>query len=100
MKKHREEAQFELHIRPRTVEQVPLEIPKDTLESLKQVAASREMSYHALLKFYIGQGLRRDISHLFADRLIETTVQVLSQHLQSEEDVSAIIREIQAGVAV
>ncbi len=100
MKKHKEEEQFELHIRPRAVEQIPLEIPKDTLESLKQVAASRDMSYHALLKFYIGQGLRHDISQLFADRFIETTAQVLSQHIQSEEEVSAIIREIQAGVAV
>ena len=38
---------------------VALAIPKDTLASLRQVAAQREMSEQCLLKFYIGQGLRQ-----------------------------------------
>ena len=42
-----------LSVRPRETEMVALAIPKDTLVSLRQVAAQREMSEQALLKFYI-----------------------------------------------
>ncbi len=51
---------FALHLRPRLTETVCIQIPQDTLKSLKKVAASRDMSVQALLKFYIGQGLRQD----------------------------------------
>jgi hypothetical protein len=92
LKKAKEE--FELHIRPRPTETVTLEIPKDTLESLKKVATKRDMSSQALLKFYIGQGLRQDLARLFGDRILETAAEVLTRHIQSEEEVSAILREI------
>lgn len=95
MKKDREE--FELHIRPRPTETVTLEIPKDALESLKKIAAKRDMSYQALLKFYIGQGLRQDVARLFGDHVLETAAEVLAKHIQSEEEVSAILREIRVG---
>jgi len=35
--------------------------------SLEEVAASRDMSINALLKFYIGNGLREDKAKLFSD---------------------------------
>jgi hypothetical protein len=92
MKKPEEE--FEIRFRPRPAEMVSIEIPKDTLESLKKVAARRDMSYQALLKFYIGQGLRQDLAKMFADHVLETTAEVLARHIQSEEKVSEIIREI------
>lgn len=92
MKKPEEE--FELHFRPRAVETVSIQIPTDALASLEKVAASRDMSYQALLKLYIGQGLRQDLAKLFSDRVLETTAQVLARHIPSEEEVSAIIREI------
>lgn len=85
---------LDLHLRPRPMEAVSLEIPKDTLESLKKVAAKRDMSYQALLKFYIGQGLRQDLARLFGDHVLETTAEVLARHIHSEEEVSAILREI------
>jgi len=91
------EEKLELHFRPREVEAVSIGIPKDTLESLKKVASSRDMSYQALLKLYIGQGLRQDLAQVFADRVLETTAQVLTRHIQSEEKVSAIIQEIRVG---
>jgi hypothetical protein len=92
MKNHEE--QFELHIRPRPAEIVSIEIPKDTLESLKKIAASRDMSYQALLKFYIGQALRQDLAKLFGERILETTADVLAKHIQSEEQLSTIMQEI------
>jgi len=78
MKKAEEE--LTLHLRLRPVETVSIEIPKDTLEALKKIAAHRDMSYQALLKFYIGQGLRQDLAKHFADRLLETTARVLAPH--------------------
>jgi hypothetical protein len=38
------------------------------LVSLRQVAAQRDMSEEALLKFYIGQGLRQDLAPLWGPR--------------------------------
>ncbi|MCI0494663.1 hypothetical protein L0Z72_06615 [candidate division KSB1 bacterium] len=89
------EENFELRFRPRAAETVSIEIPKDALDSLKKVAAIRDMSFHALLKFYVGQGLRQDLSRLFADRVLDKTAEVLARHLRSEEEVSTIMREIQ-----
>lgn len=90
------EEEFELKLHPRETEMVSIAIPKDTLASLNKVAASRDMSLQALLKFYIGQGLRHDLAALFGDRLLETTEQVLARHIQSEEEISFIIREIRS----
>jgi predicted DNA-binding ribbon-helix-helix protein len=84
----------ELHIRPRPTTSVTLAIPTDTWQSLEQVAAVRDMSVEALLKLYIGQGLRHDVAQRFADRVLDLTVQVLARHGQSQEQVAAIVREI------
>lgn len=84
-----------LRVRPRSTEPITLDIPSDTLETLKRVAANRDMSVQALLKLYIGQGLRQDAAQLYADRVLEMTAEVLTQHLESEEEVAAILREIQ-----
>jgi hypothetical protein len=67
------EEELQLHLKPRPVETVSIEIPKDTLDSLKKVAVSRDMAVEALLKFYIGQGLRQDLAKLFSERVLEST---------------------------
>jgi len=90
------EEAFEIKFRPREIETVPIAIPKDTLASLKEVAVSRDMSVQALLKFYIGQGLRHDLARLFGDRVLETTEHVLARHMQSQEEVFSILREIRS----
>ncbi len=89
-----ENVQLKFH--PRETEAISIEIPKDALADLNKVAAQREMSVHALLKFYIGQGLRRDLAQLFGDRVLEQTEQVLMRHTRSQEEVLSIIREIRA----
>jgi hypothetical protein len=73
---------------------VTLTIPMDTWDTLEQVATSRDMSVEALLKLYIGQGLRHDVAQRFADRVLDLTAQVLARHGQSQEQVDAIVREI------
>jgi hypothetical protein len=62
------EEDIKLQIKPRATEAVLLQIPVDAMRSLEEVAASRDMSIDALLKFYIGNGLREDKAKLFSDR--------------------------------
>jgi hypothetical protein len=93
------EEEIKLQLRPRTAEIVSLNIPTDTLASLEKIAANRDMSVQALLKFYIGQGLREDLAKVFSERLLDKTAQVLARHLESAEEISTIIREIQAETA-
>ncbi len=93
------EEEIKLQLRPRTAEIVSLNIPIDTLASLDKIATNRDMSVEALLKFYIGQGLREDLAKVFSERLLDKTAQVLARHLESAEEISTIIREIQAETA-
>src|SRR5262249_37668106 len=88
------EGEPRLSVRPRATEVIALAIPKATLASLRHVAAQPEMSEQALLKFYIGKGLRQAPARLFGDRVLATTAHVLARHLQSDEAVAAIMREI------
>ena len=75
----RQREKFDLKFRPRETETVSMNIPKDALDSLKQVAADRDMSVQALLKFYIGQGLRQDVARFayFSDRERHNDRQIL-----------------------
>jgi hypothetical protein len=61
--------------RSRETESVPMNLPKTVIASLEQVAASRDMSIDALLKLYIGQSLRRDLSDLRVVQKIDTAVE-------------------------
>src|SRR5690349_13899659 len=85
---------FELRLRPRPTTMLAVQIPTDEIASIEKIAASRDMSIEALVKLYLGQGLRQDLARMFADRVLETTAQVLTRHIQSEEEVSEILREI------
>ncbi|MFN6538717.1 MAG: hypothetical protein RM021_020525 [Nostoc sp. EkiNYC01] len=88
--------ELELHLKPRPTETVSIKIPTDTLESLKKIAANRDMTLEALLKFYIGQSLRQDLAKVFSERVLESTAEVLARHIQSKEEILTIIQEIKA----
>ncbi len=90
------EENLKLHLRSRVTKTVALQVPVDVLESLKRVADSRDMPLEVLLRLYIGQGLRQDLTEVFSERVLETTAQVLARHIQSEEEISTILQEIQA----
>ncbi len=85
---------FDLKVRSRNSKPITLHIPADTFASIEKIAAGRDMSVEALLKLYIGQAMRQDLAKLSADRVLEKTEQVLKQHIESEEEVSAILKEI------
>ncbi len=86
----------ELKLRPRPSTTVQMKVPTNTYEDLAKIAAARDMSVDALLKLYIGQGLRQDIALRFADHVLDLTAQVLARHGQSPEQVEAILREIRS----
>ena len=85
---------FELRFHARSTRKASLQIPLEVWDSLQKAAGHRDMSVQALMKFYIGQGLRQDLSQFFGEHLLKTTAQVLTRHLHSEEEVSAILAEI------
>lgn len=90
---------FELVFRERPSQEIKIRLPVDVVASLEQVAASRDMTVEAIIRFYIGQSLRNDLSKLFADRVLEKTELVLTRHLNSEEQVSEILKEIRVETA-
>ena len=56
------ETETNLRLKPRQTESVSIEIPLETIRSLRQVVTHRDMSEPAQLKVYIGSGLRQDSS--------------------------------------
>jgi len=54
-----------LRVHPRPSEPVTLTIPTDTLAAITEVAEKRDMSPTALMKLYIGHGLRQDLAATF-----------------------------------
>ncbi len=89
-----DEKELNLRLRPRLTESVTINIPADTLATVRKIAVEREMSIEALLKFYIGQGLRQDLAKAFSERVLARTAEVLTRHLDSPDEVSEILQEI------
>ena len=85
---------FALRLRSRPSAPFTIQAPTDTLASLEKISASRDMSVEALVKLYVGQGLRQDLAKQFAEHVLEKTAQVLTRRGQSAEEVSAILKEI------
>ena len=73
---------------------VSIRIPQDTLDALKKVAGHKAMAYQALIKFYVGRGLRADLATLHSQRVIDAASQVLQHHLKSPRKVFTIVEEI------
>lgn len=93
----KDDMDFDVRVRPRQTKKISLSIPIEVVDSLKKVSTHKDMSLDALMKFYIGQGLRNDIAHLYTEQMLERTEQVLSRHIESREEVSTILHEIAVG---
>ncbi len=74
-------------------------MPIDVLESLYEIAEVRDMSLEALIRFYVGHGLREDLDRRYGDRVMAKTEEVLSSHIDSDEEVSTILEEIRLKAA-
>ncbi len=85
-----------LVITPRPSETLAVRMPTDVLQSLRREAIARDMPVEALVRFYVGAGLRQDLAKRLSERLLDSTARVLSQHISSEAEVSTILQEIRA----
>ncbi len=57
---------YTLRFRKETMTDVTLQIPEKAMRSLRRVAERRSLPIEAVMKFYIGQGLRQGVTDLFA----------------------------------
>lgn len=77
---------FALKFYPRETKAITLELSADTLETLEKVAQRKDLPLKALLKFYIGQGLRQDLSQ-------EEAKELALKRLKSRKGSEATISE-------
>ena len=78
---------------------VSLRIPLDTLEQLKEVAASKDLGYQSLLKLYMGEGLRKDLSALKTHSLMNETESLLRKHLRNDRKLHTIMSKLRKAAA-
>ena len=83
--------------RPMTM--ISLRIPEDVLEDLKRVAPLLGFSgYQALVKAYIGQGLRADLERLEGNVEISALIDSLRKQGVGDEVISSALAEAQSVV--
>jgi len=79
--------------RPMTM--VSIRIPDDVIDDLKRVAPMLGFSgYQALIKAYIGQGLRADLEHLEGGVDISALIESLRKKGVKDEIISSAIAEV------
>ncbi len=88
------EAEQDIIFPERASTRVDVSIPDDVLATLHDVAAHRDMSLEALLRLYIGSGLRGDLARFYQDDLVLAVERVLETEGMPEEQVGRVIREI------
>ena len=80
--------------RPMTM--VSIRIPDDVIEDLKRVAPMLGFSgYQALIKAYIGQGLRADLERLESSIEVSVLIKSLRKKGVKEEIISSAMAEAQ-----
>jgi len=81
--------------RPMTM--VSIRIPNDVIEDLKRVAPMLGFSgYQALIKAYIGQGLRVDLERLDSSVEVSALIKSLRKKGVKEEVISSAMAEAQS----
>lgn len=78
--------------RPMTM--VSLRIPEDVIEDLKRIAPLLGFSgYQALMKAYVGQGLRADLERLEGDTTISALIDSLRKQGVDEQVIASAVAE-------
>jgi len=74
---------------------VSLRIPEDVVENLKRIAPLKGMSgYQALIKYYVGMGLRRDIETLWLQEVPERIQGILAKHGLTGDAQNELLEEL------
>lgn len=83
--------------RPMTM--VSIRFPNDVIEDLKRIAPLLGFSgYQALIKAYIGQGLRTDLERLESDVELTALIESLRKKGVKDEIISSALAEVQSSV--
>jgi len=81
--------------RPMTM--ISLRIPEDVIDDLKRIAPLLGFSgYQALIKAYIGQGLRADIERLEGELQVSALLESLRKRGVSEEILKDAVAEMKS----
>ncbi len=84
--------------RDRPMTTISLRMPEDVIDDLKEIAPALGFTgYQPLMRSYIGQGLRKDLSRLDGSQVEALTASLRKQGL-SDDKISAAIAE--AGLQV
>jgi hypothetical protein len=74
---------------------VSLRMPEDVVENLKRIAPLKGMSgYQALIKYYVGMGLRRDLETLWLQEVPERIQGILARHGLTGEVQEELLEEL------
>jgi hypothetical protein len=74
---------------------VSLRMPEDVVEKLKRIAPLKGMSgYQALIKYYVGAGLRRDLETLWLQEVPEKIQSILAKHGLTGEVQEEVLEEL------
>ncbi len=81
--------------RKRPTTMISMRMPIDVLEDLKDIARIKEMSgYQALIKFYVGKGLRKDLSELRREDAANKARGVLEKHNVDPKVIAEVIESV------
>jgi post-segregation antitoxin (ccd killing protein) len=81
---------FVLKFYPRETKNISINISVDTLEVIEKKAKERDMSVSALLKFYINQGLREDLTDKESSELAIKRFRNRKKVKEEKEDVDLV----------
>lgn len=74
---------------------VSLRMPEDVVQNLKRVAPLKGMSgYQALIKYYVGMGLRRDLESLCLQEVPERIRGILEKHGFTGDERNELLKEL------
>ena len=74
---------------------VSLRMPVEAVENLKRVAPLKGMTgYQALIKYYVGMGLRRDLETLWLQEVPERIERILDKHGISDDVRNDLFEEL------
>ena len=77
----------------RPMTQISIRIPDDVIDDLKMVAEALDFSgYQPLIRFYIGQGLRKDLDRIEMTRT-NMLIKSLKKHGLSDAQIQEILSE-------
>jgi len=75
---------------------ITMRMPVDVVEDLKRMARLKGMSgYQALIKFYVGQGLRKDLAELEANTITQRMGEILLKYNIDSTVVEKVLKTIQ-----